>query len=633
MNSKYSHVFNPINIKGCVWSNRIIASPMGHPKTHIHPSSTYYGGISIFDKSLGGSGAVTISTPLAKEDYRYEKYERDEYLENLSVMKAGGAKAVAEVTMVEMVDRLGTIYGPSDAEGKPNIKACTSEDLERIKNQLVRNVIAARNFGFDMALLHFGHDQLPALFMAPRFNKRADEYGGSFENRFRYPTELVEAVRKAIGPNYPIGIRLSGSLEVEGSYPFEEMLEWIKSVSDKVDFINVSRGMDVWYEANVKSVPTIFEPHMINREYAKRIKKACPNLVVCPVGGINTIDEAEELIASGDCDCVMLGRALNADPYLVKKACEGHEDDITPCVRCSYCYHAATEHNGTICTVNPRYNRENRVPLKVKVSDHPLKVAVVGGGPAGMKAAIVATEAGHKVTLYEKSDCLGGQIKCAEFEHHKQELNRYREWLKYQVKKHNIDTRLNTTVTKDLLEKENYEAIIIAIGADPVVPPIKGVDNPIVMKAVEAYHNLDKIGQKVVIVGGGTIGCELGLDLGEDGKDVSIVEMGKELSPQGHKLYKISLHQQLDKHPNIIPYMEAGCKEVTDKGVYVQTKEGELKFIEADTVIIATGLRPKKEEAFALYGLTAKTYMIGDCNRSAKVGEATEAAYFVASNL
>lgn len=633
MNDKYSHVFSPISIKGCVWSNRIIASPMGHPKTHIHQSSTYYGGISIFDKSLGGSGAVTISTPLAKEDYRYDKYERDEYQEDLSVMKAGGAKAVAEVTMVEMVDRLGTIYGPSDLEGKPNIKACTYEDLERIKTQLVRNVVAARNFGFDMALIHFGHDQLPALFMAPRFNKRTDEYGGSFENRFRYPTELVEAVRKAVGPNYPIGIRLSGNLEVEGTYQFEEMLEWIKSISDKVDLVNVSRGMDVWYEANVKSIPTIFEPHMINREYARQIKKACPNLVVCPVGAINTIDEAEEMIASGDCDCVMIGRALNADPYLVKKAQEGHEDDITPCVRCLYCYHGATEHNGTLCTVNPRYNRENRVPLKVKKSDHPLKVAVVGGGPAGMKAAIVATEAGHTVTLYEKSDVLGGQIKCAQFEHHKQELNRYREWLKYQVKKHNIDTRLNTNVTKDILEKENYEAIIIAIGADPVVPPIKGVDNSNVMKAVDAYHNLDKIGQKIVIVGGGTIGCELGLDLGEDDKDVSIVEMGKELSPQGHKLYKISLHQQLDKHSNIVPYIEAGCQEITDKGVYIKTKDGEMKFIEADTVIIATGLRPKKEEAFSLYGLTAKTYMIGDCNRSAKVGEATEAAYFVASNL
>ena len=633
MNNKYEHVFNPIQIKNMMCSNRIISAPMGHPKNHITLSSTYYGGISIFDKSLGGAGAVTISTPLAKEDGKYDKYERDEYREDLTVMKAAGAKAIAEVTMVEMVDRLGTIYGPSDMSGNPNIKACTRDDLERIKNQLVRNVLAARSFGFDMALLHFGHDQLPALFMANRFNKRDDEYGGSFENRFRYPTELVEAVRKAVGPGYPIGLRLSGQLEVEGTYTFDEMLSWIKSISDKVDFINISRGMDVWYEANVKCIPTIFEPHMINREYARKIKEACPNLIVCPVGGINTIDEAEEMIESGDCDCVMMGRALNADPYLVKKAMDGREDDITPCLRCLYCYHGATQHNGTMCSVNPRFNRENRVPVEVKKAEKSLKVAVVGGGPAGMKAAIVASERGHNVTLYEKSDSLGGQIKCAEHEHHKYELNRYREWLVYQVKKHNINVLLNTNVTKELLEKENYDAIIIAIGAEPFIPRIEGIDNKNTMLAVDAYFNLDKIGQKVAIIGGGTIGCELGLDLGEDGKDVSIIEMGKELSPQGHMLYKISLNQHLSKFNNIHIYMESNCTKVTDKGVYVKDKEGNEKLIEADTVIVATGLRPKKKEAFSLYGLTPKTYMIGDCDRSAKVGEATEAAYFVASSL
>lgn len=633
MNSKYSHVFKPLKVNNIMLSNRIISAPMGHPKNHVYLSSTYYGGVGILDKALGGSAAVTISTPLAKEDYKFDKYLRDEYYENLSVMKAGGAKAIAEITVTEMVDRLGTIYGPSDMNGFPNIKACGKEDLERIKAQLIRNVIAAKEFGFDMALIHFGHDQLPALFMAPKFNHRTDEYGGSFENRFRFPTELIEAVRKVIGPNFPIGVRLSGQLEVEGTYPFEEMLEWIKIISDKIDLVNVSRGMDVWYEANVKSIPTIFEPHMINREYSRAIKKACPNLLVCPVGGINNLAEAEDIISCGDADCVMLGRALNADPYLPIKAMQGNEDDIVPCVRCSYCYHAATQHNGTMCTVNPRFNRENRVPIKVEKAKESQKVAIIGGGPAGMKAAIVATQRGHKVTLYEKSDSLGGQIKCAKYEHHKVELNNYREWLKYQVAKHDVDVRLNTTATKEMLEGENYDAIIIAIGAKPIIPPIEGINGNHVMLAVDAYFNLSKIGKKVAIIGGGTVGCELGLDLGEDGHEVTIIERGNELSPQGHMLYKISLNQQLVKYKNIHPMLNTNCIKITEYGVLVQTAEGYEKLIEADTVIISTGLMPRKEEAFSFYGLTNKTYMIGDCERSAKVGEATERAYFVASNI
>ena len=633
MDQKYSHVFQPIQINDSIWSNRIIASPMGHPKNHIVLSSTYYGGIMIYDKAQGGAGAVTISTPQAMSDGKYQKYERDEYFEDLSVMKSAGAKAVAEVTMVEMVDRLGTIYGPSDEKGNPNIKACSYEDLERIKQQLVRNALAAKNFGFDMVLLHFGHDQLPALFMAERFNRRSDEYGGSFENRFRYPSELVRAVRKALGPKYPLGIRVSAQLEIEGSYPFEEMLEWIRSISDQVDFINVSRGMDVWYEANVKSIPTIFEPHMINRSYSRAIKEACPDLIVCPVGSINTIEEAEAIIASGDADCVMLGRALNADPYLPRKAMEGKAEDITPCLRCSYCYHAATQHNGTMCSVNPRFDRENRVPLKLEKTQEPKKVAIIGGGPAGMKAAIVAYDRGHDVTLYEKSDSLGGQIKCAQYEHHKIELNNYREWLKLQVSKRDIDVRLNTTVTRDLLEPENYEAIIIAIGAEPVIPDYPGIDNRKVMNAIEAYSRLDEIGNKVAIIGGGTIACEMGLDLSEDGKDVHVIARGSELVKQGHMLYRISMEQQIAKHDNLHIHKETKVKEITDDGIVVIDKDGNEELIKADTIITATGLSPKKKEAFRLYGLCAKTYMIGDCNKSGKIGDATDSAYFVASSI
>ena len=217
------------------------------------------------------------------------------------------------------------------------------------------------------------------------------------------------------------------------------MLYFIKSVEDYVDIVNVSCGMDCYYEANVHSVPSVFEPHMYNVEFAQRVKENC-NVLVSVVGAIMAPEEMEEIIASGKADAVMIGRQLVADPFFPpKKILEGREEDIVPCLRCLYCYHIASEHSNVVCSVNPRFRRENRVPLKLEKTAHPKKVVVIGGGPGGMKAALTAEERSHQVILLEKSDRLGGQINVADFDEYKLDLRRYRDYLLVQMGKSHIE--------------------------------------------------------------------------------------------------------------------------------------------------------------------------------------------------
>jgi pyruvate/2-oxoglutarate dehydrogenase complex dihydrolipoamide dehydrogenase (E3) component len=281
--------------------------------------------------------------------------------------------------------------------------------------------------------------------------------------------------------------------------------------------------------------------------------------------------------------------------------------------------------------VNPRFRRENRVPLKLEKAEKTKKVVVIGGGPGGMKAALTAAERGHKVILLEKSDRLGGQINCSDYDDYKQDLRRYRDYLLTQMKKSTVEVRLNTIATPDMVKKLEPEALIIAVGADVITPPIPGVEHA--RQAVEAYPDLEKMKGKIVIIGGGTIGSEMGLELAERGNEVHIVEITGTLAEKGNILYRIALRQHMNKCKSLYPMTETKCKEIKENGVGGEGKDGKEQFLEADHVLLATGLRSRRELVQSFYGITPDTAMIGDCDRVGKVLEATNDAYFIAANL
>ncbi|MBO4358780.1 MAG: FAD-dependent oxidoreductase, partial [Erysipelotrichaceae bacterium] len=471
-----NNLFSPLRVRNVILKNRIVVAPMGIPKAKLI-STDYLGGLSLSDKALGGSAVITVATDalarLADEKSAFDKYALDVTREVYSIMKQGGGLTMAEIPFHGGMNEDGSFQGPSDGTHFTGgqMKEMTREQMDKTIGDMCDQALKIKSFGFDLLMLHMGHDSLCSIFLSPVWNKRTDGYGGSVENRARFMIEALKKLRETLGNDYPIMVRFSRELKVPETYEEDDMLYLLKQVEDYIDIANISCGMDCYggtvekYVANTYTHTTIFQPRMFNLDFAERVKKET-KLKVCLVGGVSDPVLCDELIGNGSIDMVMLGRQLVADPFWPKKAQEEKFDEIIPCLRCLNCYHVATKHFNTQCSVNPRFRRENRVPLKLEKAGDPKKVVIIGGGPAGMKAALTADEAGHRVTLIEKEGKLGGNLKYADYGDYKQDLKKYRDYLIKHIERSDIDVRLNTAADMKLLESLDPDKVIIAIGAD-----------------------------------------------------------------------------------------------------------------------------------------------------------------------
>ena len=411
-----------------------------------------------------------------------------------------------------------------------------------------------------------------------------------------------------------------------------------------VDMFNISAGVMEDLYTWIIMHPSMFLPQACNAYLAEAVKKAVKKPVSC-VGAISDPDVMEELLETGKADLVALGRALVADPDLPNKLRDGREDEIRRCLRCYSCQGQMMKTRNILCTVNPVIGQEYATMHRLPAA-HKHKVAVVGGGPGGMQAAITAKQRGHEVELYEKTDALGGALKFAQHESFKHDLYRFAQWQAHQLELLEVPVHLNTEVTAEFLDSLDVDTVICAVGANPIIPSQFGIPGDNYVLGTDLFEEGVTLGKKIVIMGGGLVGCETALHLAEEGHEVTVIEMAPEIAMETTAAHRRALKVRMglfpekaggkNTAPGLVPpvlQVSTKCKEITGEGVIAITPDGKETLFPADTVICALGLRPRSAVVDELRKTKHVFLPIGDCTKTAQVTQAVRSGYDVAVGL
>jgi 2,4-dienoyl-CoA reductase-like NADH-dependent reductase (Old Yellow Enzyme family)/thioredoxin reductase len=516
-------------------------------------------------------------------------------------------------------------------------KAAPKELLYQMVEAYAEEAKLAKSLGFDMCFMHMAYRLMfPGRFLSPLSNKRTDEFGGCLENRARFPLMICEAIKKACGKDFLVEISISGREDdlFEGGLTLQDQIEFAKLCAGKVDILQIRGG------SIDPSQPTYLDLREIpQRDNAAAIRKGLhdagiTNVYVDVVGGCQDLDHCEDIIASGDADFIGAARSFIADPQWGVKAYEGRGDDVVPCLRCNKCHVAGPGNWNTVCSVNPEWGLEHKVERLVTPPQRKKKIAVVGGGPTGMEAALLASKRGHTVTLYEKEPKLGGLINATEGIDIKWTLVNFRDYMIHQIEKSAVDVKLGVAADPELLKKEGYDEVIVAIGSEPAYPPIPGVHGDNVIPAIETVAKEPEMSHDVVVVGGGEIGVEMGLHLAKHGHAVTLLEMGPILSPESVPVHFRSLFEKAwTEQEGFTFHLNARVTGITENGVTYVDENGQEQTIQARSVVLAAGMKAKQAEAMAFMDGTVRTHMIGDCNKVGCVQTGMRAAYALANNM
>ena len=645
----YAHLFQPLRLGRTVLKNRIEAAPVSvanlTPQAHFTPDN-----IAIFErKAKGGAAIVNMGEAridlktgishllcLALDDPEVmpslilatDAIRRHNAIPAIEILHPGGR------ANPEYYD--GPIWAPSDAPGHlgKDYTALHEKTIDYIVNCFANAAEMAWLGGVEMVMIHGGHGWLLHEFLSPLNNHRTDKFGGSLENRARISLMVVDAIRRRC-PELLIEFRLSGSELVEGGLTIDDQVEFAKLLDGKVDLIHVTAGTFHYPETNQHMVPSMFHPFGVNVEFAAAIKKAVKTPVAV-VGGLDEPELMEQVLAEGKADIIAVGRSIIADAQMPGKLRGGRADDVTPCIRCNHCIsesfvpYVKYSSRLTRCSVNPvagrEYTEKDVCPALI-----PKKVLVIGGGPAGMEAAITLADRGHQVILAEKSGRLGGAIRFAGHVSFKSKLDQLMQVLIRRVERRKITVMLNTGMTPELARSLRPDAIVCAIGADPIVPPVPGVDLEIAVSAVGMHEHMEEIGQNVVILGGGLVGCEESILLGELGKKVTVLEMKPELCRDAPFLHHEAVLLEMERL-GITARTGMRCTGILPDGVTAEQDGKEIK-LPADTVIIAAGLAPKLDEAESFRSCAPEFWKIGDCRQARNVRLAIHEGYDAGSYI
>ncbi len=630
---KFEAMFQPIQIGPMTVANRFVMSPMGNnfantDGTLSERSASYYGA-----RAKGGFGLITFEATVVYKEAKggprkpclYDDSTVSSFQAAIAACHQAGAKVSIQLQHAGPEGNTKITGYPLKAAsaipascGRETPEAITKEELYRLIECYGDAALRAKKAGADAVEIHCAHGYLVSTFISARTNKRVDEFGGSFENRMRLPKLIIENIRKKAGDSLSILCRINATDDVEGGQTAQDAAA-VASYLEKecgVDGLHISRAVHLHDEC-------MWAPSLIHggfsADYVTEIKRAV-SVPIITVGRYTEPQYAELMIAEGRADLVAFGRQSIADPEMPNKAKEGRLDLMNPCIGCLQgCVPNMFKGEPITCLVNPLAGRE----ADFKPAETKKTVMVIGGGPGGLYAAFTAAQRGHAVTLYEKGDIPGGNMRLAAYPPGKGDItNMVRSYIA-KCEEYGVKMILNTEVTPALVAEEKPDAVIVATGSNPLVLPIPGINETGVIHAGDLLDGKAAVGKRVLVVGGGMVGCEVADFLGELGHEVTVIELRDQLGPDVIPEHRKFLMKDFDTY-KVQGVTGAKVAQFFTDGVSYTLADGTEGRLEGfDNVVLAMGYRNNDTISEEIKKIVAETYVIGDAVKARKALDAT----------
>ena len=648
-NDRYPHVFQPLTVRGVTLKNRLEYAPTVVLKCSPEGEVTQEMLDYVAWQAKTGVGYLTIgNTPVVHTDSSAWVCElnvtQDRCIHGLEMMARTARENGAEMSVELAHAGRGSNSTPGNPALAPSdvplnggplgyIKPMNEEDMAYVRQQFVDCAVRCQKAGLKIIMIHCAHNNLLAQFLSPASNHRTDAYGGSLENRMRFPLSVLKAVREAV-PNMVIECRCSAQEDTPDGLQLEESLTFMERAQAYVDIIHVSRGNIFFNYGSTYTIPTYFKGRQLNVAFAAEAKKRL-HVPVAVVGNITSLQEAEDIIGSGKADIVVMAKSYMADENLIHKSIRGHAEEVRPCTRCDWCGNANNFGTSMRCAVNPMLGRDIDLSKLVEPGQEK-HVMVIGGGPGGMMAAQTLRAMGHRVSLYEKSHRLGGLLNDATVASFKEYMRLYLQWDIRQTMQCGAEIHLDTEVTPELVEQVNPDAVIVASGSTYVHPNIPGIEMDKVKTVSDVENHRVPVGENVVVCGGGIVGLECAVMLGMEGKKVTVIDqIPLEKFADGMPVFNhIELNYQLEKYGVTL----VGGQKITsfgETGVETVDASGEKQTFAGDTYVLALGVKPDNRLAQQLLSAYAEgVYVVGDCVSTGRLlADANQEAFHAAIRI
>ena len=648
-NDRYPHVFQPLTVRGLTLKNRLEYAPTVVLKCSPEGEVTQEMLDYVAWQAKTGVGYLTIgNTPVVHTDSSAWVCElnvtQDRCIHGLEMMARTARENGAEMSVELAHAGRGSNSTPGNPALAPSdvplnggplgyIKPMNEEDMAFVRQQFVDCAIRCQKAGLKIIMIHCAHNNLLAQFLSPASNHRTDAYGGSLENRMRFPLSVLKAVREAV-PNMVIECRCSAQEDTPDGLQLEESLMFMERAQAYVDIIHVSRGNIFFNYGSTYTIPTYFKGRQLNVAFAAEAKKRL-HVPVAVVGNITSLQEAEDIIGSGKADIVVMAKSYMADENLIHKSSRGHAEEVRPCTRCDWCGNANNFGTSMRCAINPMLGKDIDLSKLVEPGQEK-HVMVIGGGPGGMMAAQTLRAMGHRVSLYEKSHRLGGLLNDATVASFKEYMRLYLQWDIRQTMQCGAEIHLDTEVTPELVEQVNPDAVIVASGSTYVYPNIPGIEMDKVKTVSDVENHRVPVGENVVVCGGGIVGLECAVMLGMEGKKVTVIDqIPLEKFADGMPVFNhIELNYQLEKYGVTL----VGGQKITsfgENGVETVDASGEKQAFAGDTYVLALGVKPDNRLAQQLLSAYAEgIYVVGDCVSTGRLlADANQEAFHAAIRI